>query len=387
MMFFRITAILLLSVSALAAKESQSKSTVKSSSAKISAKGPHGKREVASEYGPMEFIAPTISGFTYGMPQPLFNIPHYTGYRYYSSPYKFSQPSLFSPASQQDFHTFPNSPVKYSISSKELSEIIKALQSPNPALTIRAVPTSSGWDNTLGYDPTGHYKSPTLKFHETLPSTYGIPHSTPSNSYLPANYAAHPNTADEPLFANGVKGVRHYASSSNSHVPDLYTGNKYISAIKPLYYPAQAVSQLHTNIHTQKPFKPSTYLGSTNEISDYSHSQPATSSSFHNAYLAPALQYLPPKVDNKVTYEQPTKSYLPPVQSKPTNSYLPPKPSNTYLTAAPSNPNYISISSHENDGKQYQHYHSHSLEESNESIEYSGSHSTTAKPHHHPWQP
>ncbi|XP_058823628.1 uncharacterized protein LOC131684624 isoform X2 [Topomyia yanbarensis] len=338
----------------------------------------------------MEFIAPTISGFNYGMPQPLYNVPHYSGYKYYATPYKFAQPTLFSPANQHGFNSFADSPVKYSISSKELSEIIKALHSPNPALTIRAVPTGGGWDNTFSYDPISQYKSPMLKIHEIPSSSYGIPPSSPMSTFLPSSYGAHPNTPSEPSYASGIKGLRHYATPSNSHVPDLYSGNKYISAIKPLTFhaPSQPVSQLHTSIHTQKPFKPSTYLGSTNEFSDYSHNQPATSSSFHNAYLAPALQFLPPKVQNKVTYEQPTKSYLPPVQSKPNTGYLPPKPSNTYLPAAPSSPNYISINSHENDGKQHQHFHSHSLEESNESYDYSGSASTTVKPHsHHPWQP
>ncbi|XP_053691086.1 uncharacterized protein LOC128739617 [Sabethes cyaneus] len=386
-----IAAILLLLASVLTAKEIQTKPSTasKSASQKTTSKIPHGKREAPASYGaPMEFIAPTISGFTYGAPQPLFNVPHYSGYKYYSSPYKFTQPTLFTPANPHGFNSFADTPVKYSISSKELSELLKALHSPNPAVTIKAVPTEGSWDNSFGYDSFAHFKPAML-------ASYGIPPTSPVNTYLPPSYGPAPSAYQEPNYAPGNKGFRHYASSGNSHIPDIYSGNKYISSIKPLtvHAPAQPVSQLHTSIHTPKPFKPSTYLGSSNEASDYIHSQPATSSSFHNTFLAPSLQYLPPpKVQNKITYEQPSKSYLPPsAPPKPAGGYLPPKPSNTYLPAGQSNHNYIPLASHEN-GKHGLTFNHHSHETSNESYEsYGGSASasvvsSTAKPHH-PWQP
>ncbi|XP_055544381.1 uncharacterized protein LOC129729664 [Wyeomyia smithii] len=391
MLCIKVAAVVLLSASVLAAKDSQTKpaTTSKSSSQKASSKGPHGKREAPTRYGsPMEFVAPTISGFTYGAPQPLFNVPHYSSYKYYSTPYKFAQPALFAPANPHGFNSYADTPVKYSISSKELSELLNALHSPNPALTIKAVPTAASWDHPYSYDSSPHFN----------PSyTVSFPPTSPLNTYLPPSYGPAPSVYQESALAPPNKGTRPYGSTGHSHIPDIYSGNKYISAIKPLAIqtPVQAVSQLHTSVFNTKPFKPSTYLGSSNEVSDYAHSQPATSSSYHNTFLAPALQYLPPqKVHNKVTFEKPSNPYLPPVAPpKPTGDYLPPlppKPSNTYLPAAPTNPNYIPLSSHES-GKHGPNFNHHSHEDSSDSYEYNGSAPTSigsaAKPHHHPWQP
>ncbi|XP_001867255.2 uncharacterized protein LOC6050691 [Culex quinquefasciatus] len=398
MMHFRLAAIVLLSAAVLAAKEPQkpkpTKATPVTASPKAPAKTPHGKREAPVGYGHMDYIPPSHPGYSYGIAQPSFNLPQYSGHKYFGMPsYKFAaapQSSFFAPVSQHGFNSLADSSVKYSIGSKELAELIKALHSPSPAISIKAVPTGHGWDTPYSYDAFAHYKPTMYKVHEISPS-YGAPLATP---YLPPSYGI-PQQLSEPTYPTGAKGVRHYASSVNAPVPDIYSGNKYISAIKPINVqtPAQVVSPLHTSIHAQKPFKPSTYLGSSNDISDYTQTQTPTSSSAHNAYLAPTLQYLPPaKPQNKITFDQPSKSYLPPVPVKTNNGYLPPpKPANTYLPVASPNHNYIPVSSNDDNVKHYQHLQPpHSSEESNESAyDYHASapSGSTAKPHHHPWQP
>ncbi|XP_039433519.1 uncharacterized protein LOC120415942 [Culex pipiens pallens] len=395
---FRLAAIVLLSAAVLAAKEPQkpkpTKATPVTASPKAPAKTPHGKREAPVGYGHMDYIPPSHPGYSYGIAQPSFNLPQYSGHKYFGMPsYKFAaapQSSYFAPVSQHGFNSLADSSVKYSIGSKELAELIKALHSPSPAISIKAVPTGHGWDTPYNYDAFAHYKPTMYKVHEISPS-YGAPLATP---YLPPSYGI-PQQPSEPTYPTGVKGVRHYASSVNAPVPDIYSGNKYISAIKPInvHTPAQVVSPLHTSIHAQKPFKPSTYLGSSNDISDYTQTQTPTSSSAHNAYLAPTLQYLPPaKPQNKITFDQPSKSYLPPVPVKTNNGYLPPpKPANTYLPVASPNHNYIPVTSNDDNVKHYQHLQPpHSSEESNESAyDYHASapSGSTAKPHHHPWQP
>ncbi|XP_055608601.1 uncharacterized protein LOC129755920 [Uranotaenia lowii] len=438
MLSLKLAALVLLSTTVLAAKSpSQSKTGSTKSPGHLkptTTKTPHGKREAtAGGYGHMDYVAPTHPGYSYGVPQQPFNYPQY--HKYFSSPYKFQMPqaSFFAPAAQHGYNMFSDAPVKYNIGSKELADLLKALSAQNPSISIKAVPSGHGWDSPFSYDTfDSHYKPTMIKFHE-IPS-YGTPLSAPA--YLSGGL-------HEPTYAAGVKGLRHFASTLGTPVSDLYSGNKYISAIKtiPIQHPSQIVSPLHTSItHNPKPFKPSTYLGSTNEISEYAPTQIPTSSIAHNSYLAPALQYLPPsKVPNK--HEQPSKHYLPVAGQKPnTNAYLPPptnnaylpptnnvhhqspnnaylppvnnaylpptnnaylpptnnaylppsKPSNKYLPAAPSSNAYLPPS---HDDKHLQHLQNnhHSVEESNESYGFSATGSapvgTTAKPYHHPWQP
>ncbi|EAT48961.1 AAEL000021-PA [Aedes aegypti] len=396
MMYFKLTAIVLFSAGVLAGKEAQPKSAAApaSSPSKPQPKIPHGKREAPVGYGPMDYLNPGHTGYNYGVAQPSFNLPQYSGQKYFMGPFKYptTQPAYFAPASH-GYNTFADNSVKYSIGSKELSDLLKALHSPSPAISIKAVPTGQGWDTPYSYESLNQFKPTMIKIHEVPSHSYGAPLAPTTNSYYSHGYSA-PHPA-EPTYASGVKGLRHYASSYNAAIPDLYSGNKYISSIKPLAVqtPVQVLSPLHTSIHTQKPFKPSTYLGTTNDAPDYSHTQSPTSTSVHNSYLAPSLQYLPPKAQNKITFEQPSKTYLPALPSSPSNTYLPPKPSNTYLPAKPSSGNYIPMTSHGDDSKHLQHlHHHHSSDESNDSYEYSGTagsapSGSTVKPHHHPWQP
>ncbi|XP_065072717.1 uncharacterized protein LOC135697059 [Ochlerotatus camptorhynchus] len=395
--YFKLTAVVLLSAGVLAAKEAQPKSSSAPASAshKTPSKIPHGKREAPVGFGHMEYLPPSYSGYNYGVAQPSFNVPQYPGQKYFMAPFKYPSPqpaSFFSPAAQHGYNSFADNSVKYSIGSKELSDLLKALNSPSPAISIKAVPTGHGWDTPYNYDSFSQYKPTMFKVHEAPTHTYGTPQGPPLNSYYSHGYGAPQQSA--PAYAAGIKGLGHYASSINAAIPDLYSGNKYISSIKPLAVQNQAhvLSPLHTSIHNQKPFKPSTYLGSTNDSPDYSHTQAPTSTSVHNSYLAPSLQYLPSKAQNKVIYEQPSKTYLPSLPSSPSRAYLPPKPSHTYLPAGSSSQNYIPVSSHGDSTQHLQHlHHQHSSGESKESYEYSGSASapteSTIKSHNHPWQP
>ncbi|XP_062564531.1 uncharacterized protein LOC134227202 isoform X2 [Armigeres subalbatus] len=387
-----LTTIVLLSVEVFASKETSPKSSTQSLPSKPQSKIPHGKREAPAGYGPSDYFNSGHTGFNYNVAQPSFSLPQYTGQKYFTAPFKFppTQPAYFSPANH-GFNSFAENSVKYSIGSKELSDLLKALHSPTPAISIKAIPSGHGWDTSHGFDSFSQYKPTMIKIHEIPSHSFGAPLGpAPVNSYYSHGYGA--LQQPEPSYAAGLKGLRHYASSYNSAIPDLYSGNKYISSIKPLTVqtPVQVLSPLHTSVQPQKPFKPSTYLGSTNDSPDYSHTQAPTSTSIHNNYLAPSLQYLPPKAQNKVTFEQPSKTYLPPLPSSPSNSYLPAKPSNTYLPATPSSINYIPTSSHDDNTKHLQHlHHHHSSGESNESYDYAASAPTESVVKHsrHPWQP
>uniref|UniRef100_A0A182VRN7 Uncharacterized protein n=1 Tax=Anopheles minimus TaxID=112268 RepID=A0A182VRN7_9DIPT len=413
-------------------------------------KAPHGKREVAS-YGlphhahhryslghaqPLaEFYAPATShgSYSYSIPQHssfpsmhgshklyLGPSPAVTGFKY--TPGVASSHAFFSPSlgHHQSFGGFVETgPVKYgSFGSKDLSDLLKQIHSVGP-LTIKAIPSSyaygapfaeqhdTGSNSPVLFDSGAfHLKPMTLKIHEVPSFTHGsgLPHAAaltapagPTSTSSTYGHVAH-TLGYEPSYANGVKGLRHY-SSPNVPTNDLYSGNKYISTLN-LHQPTTAtmVSPLHTSVHStvghQKPFKPSTYLGSTHETIS------APSTSHTGSYLAPSLQYLPPvskgtSYTHKHSYESPAKhGYLPPAPPS-TNAYLPPhnKPAHGYLPPVSSgsgSSNYISSApssagSHEETVRkpQLHHYHNqhqHNSDHSSESLEYSGATSPVPTP-------
>ncbi|XP_050078107.1 uncharacterized protein LOC126565011 [Anopheles maculipalpis] len=381
-----------------------------------------------------EFYAPATShgSYSYSIPQhsafPPMHVPasfgahklylgpapSLTSFKYtpsVASSHAFFSPSLGHHAPHQSFGGFSDAgTIKYgSYGSKDLSDLLKQLHSVGP-LTIKAIPSSYAYGAPFGEQhDTGnshsvvldsnafHLKPMPLKIHE-LPSfthsSSSLPHAAaltapagPTSTSSTYGHVAH-SLGYEPSYANGVKGLRHY-SSSNVPSNDLYTGNKYISTLN-LHQPTTAtmVSPLHTSVHSsvghQKPFKPSTYLGSTHETI----SSPSTSHT--GSYLAPSLQYLPPvskgsQYPHKLSYDSPAKhGYLPPPPPTPsTNAYLPPHniPAHGYLPpVASGSTSYISHSSasgpsasgsHEETGRKPQLHH-HNSEHSSESLEYSG---------------
>uniref|UniRef100_A0A182M1U1 Uncharacterized protein n=1 Tax=Anopheles culicifacies TaxID=139723 RepID=A0A182M1U1_9DIPT len=411
-------------------------------------KAPHGKREVSS-YGlphhthhryslghsqPLtEFYAPATShgSYSYSIPQhssfPSMHGPGSFGsHKFYLTPspavsgFKYSPASshaFFSPSlgHHQSFGGFvETAPVKYgSFGSKDLNDILKQLHSVGP-LTIKAVPSSYAYGAPFGeqHDTSNnpsvlfdngafHLKPMALKIHEVPNFAHGssLPHAAaltapagPTSTSSTYGHVAH-TLGYEPSYANGVKGLRHY-STPNVPTNDLYSGNKYISTLN-LHQPTTAtmVSPLHTSVHStvghQKPFKPSTYLGSTHETIS------APSSSHTGSYLPPSLQYLPPvpskgtTYQHKHSYESPAKhGYLPPAPPS-TNAYLPPinKPAHGYLppVSSGSSSNYISLpsssapsssGSHEDTVRKPQllppHHHQHNADHSSESLEYGG---------------
>ncbi|XP_052902784.1 uncharacterized protein LOC128310231 [Anopheles moucheti] len=417
-------------------KNQQPSTPLKVSPAK---KAPHGKREVAS-YGlphhtphryslghaqPLaEFYAPATShgSYSYSIPQHtaypssfgahklyLGPTPTVTGFKYtpgVASSHAFFTPSVGHHPAPQPFGGYVEAgPVKYgSFGSKDLSEILKQIHSVGP-LTIKAIPSSYAYgapfaeSHDSGHNPAVlfdsgafHLKPMTLKVHE-VPS-FG-PHAAaltapagPTSTSSTYGHVAH-SLGYEPSYASGVKGLRHY-STPNVPSNDLYSGNKYISTLN-LHQPTTAtmVSPLHTSVHStvghQKPFKPSTYLGSTHETIS------APSTSHTGSYLPPSLQYLPPvskgtPYPHKHSYDSPAKhGYLPPAppstnaylppHSKPAHGYLPPvssASSSSYIPALPSSSAPSSSGSHEDTVRKPQLHHHHHSDHSSESLEYGG---------------
>uniref|UniRef100_A0A182R0B9 Uncharacterized protein n=1 Tax=Anopheles farauti TaxID=69004 RepID=A0A182R0B9_9DIPT len=427
-------------------------------------KAPHGKREIGS-YG----LPPPVSHrYSLGHTQPLtefygapatshgsysYSIPQHGSFGghklFYGQPQsvpslKYTPSSLasshafFSPLGHQVAHPafggFPETGhVKYGgFGTKDLSELLKQLHSVGP-LTIKAIPSSYAYGafgqehdqpspSVLFDSGSFHLKPMTLKLHEVPSFSHAssLPHAAaltapagPTSTSSTYGHLAHTLSAYEPSYASGVKGLRHY-SSSNVPPNDLYTGNKYISAVNVNHQPTTAtmVSPLHTSVHSnvghQKPFKPSTYLGSTHETIS------APSTSHTGSYLPPSLQYLPPVSKGspfppKASYDSPAKhGYLPPAPPS-TNAYLPPlhKPAHGYLPPVSSaGSNYIPLTSsssapsssgsHEDTVRKPQHSHHHlqqqhqqqHSEHSSESLEYGGATAgvptpTAVTPGHH----
>ncbi|XP_052869312.1 uncharacterized protein LOC128274987 [Anopheles cruzii] len=412
-------------------------------------KAPHGKREVASyglshfppqhqhhsrySYGGhpqlAELYSPATShgGYSYSIPQhspaypaaygshKLFLSPATSSLKY--TPAAASSHAFFSPHGHYaSFNGFSDAPVKYgSFGSKDLSELLKQLHSTVGPLTIKPVPSSGyghGYGGSFGehehaFDTNAlHLKPVTFKLQE-LPSFHGGPvpqaltaPAGPTSSSSTYGHVTHSLGYEHaPSYTHGVKGLRHY-STPNVPAGDLYSGNKYVSSLglgQPSQHGASMVSPLHTSVHsalaTQKPFKPSTYLGSSHETisapsNAHVHTHPALPA---GSYLAPSLQYLPPVnkhplLPPKLSYDSPAKhGYLPPPPPPPSsNAYLPPhgKPTNTYLPPVTSggHSNYIPLAasaseSHEEtvvrQPVQY-HHQQQQHQDSNESLDYSG---------------
>uniref|UniRef100_A0A182N4V1 Mucin-like domain-containing protein n=1 Tax=Anopheles dirus TaxID=7168 RepID=A0A182N4V1_9DIPT len=429
--------------------------------AAVGQKAPHGKREIGS-YGlpppvhhryslghanPLaEFYAPATShgSYSYSIPQHGSFGAHKLFYGANSqssipSSLKYTPSSLasshafFAPLGLQSVHhgAFGGFPevghTKYaSFGTKDLSELLKQLHSVGP-LTIKAIPSSYAYgafgheheqtshnSPSVLYDSGAfHLKPMPLKLHEVPSFTHGssLPHAAaltapagPTSTSSTYGHVAH-TLGYEPSYASGLKGLRHY-SSSNVPANDLYSGNKYVSALNVNHQPTTAtmVSPLHTSVHStvghQKPFKPSTYLGSTHETIS------APSTSHTGSYLPPSLQYLPPvgkgsPFPHKVSYDSPAKhGYLPPAPPS-TNAYLPPlsKPAHGYLPPVSSaGSNYIPLSSssapasagsHEDIVRKPSQHPQQHPEHSGESLEYSGASSagapapTAVTPGHH----
>ncbi|XP_058129929.1 uncharacterized protein LOC131284272 [Anopheles ziemanni] len=387
----------------------------------------------ATSHGAYSYSIPAHSSFPSlgSSPHKLFLGSPSTSYKY--APSVASSHAFFTPLGhhhlpqQHSFNGFPEpAPVKYgSFGTKDLSDLLKQLHAVGP-LTIKTIPNSYAYgsfgehheSSPLLFDNTNalHLKPMTIKIQE-LPSLPSFGHSSlpqaaaltapagPTSSSSTYGHVSHGLTY-EPSYASGVKGLRHYSTSNGPASEQLYS--KYTTGLNLHTHhnqqPAGAtmVSPLHTSVHStignQKPFKPSTYLGSTHETisapsTAHAHTHPLPSGS----YLAPSLQYLPPvsKVPqhpHKLSYDSPAKhGYLPPAPPS-TNAYLPPhgKPTNTYLPPGGSgNSNYIPLSSssapsssgsHEDTvRKPHHHQHLHS-EQSGESLEYSGATVAAATP-------
>lgn len=203
--------------------------------------------------------------------------------------------------------------------------------------------------------PSAHYT------YSQPPSAIFVPNTVSVASKAPAKV---------PDYAQGTKGLGHY--STHSSLAAQAPAPTQAAYVKQTY---QAPSYAHFT-QTERPFRPSAYLGSTH-IGQDPNSEQSISNNVKptGEYLPPAKNYLPSKeqyvpqqspVEYQVHYVQaPTKayvqptanSYLPPksvqIQESPKSSYLPPKtsyvpaksshlpPKSSYLPPAQPTNNYL----------------------------------------------
>lgn len=171
---------------------------------------------------------------------------------------------------------------------------------------------------------------------------------SPSAVYIPQAVSFSSRPAKTPDYAVGSKGLGHYSTvssiSSHSVAPTQQ------SHIRQQSYEVPSYAQFS---QTERPFKASSYLGSSHVDS---HSEQSIESGKPAVnYLPPRTNYLPAKeqqhhytpeqspVEYQIKYIQaPAKSYLPP-----SSNYLPPSkgnpepPKHNYLPASPPKSSYL----------------------------------------------
>lgn len=229
------------------------------------------------------------------------------------------------------------------------------------------------------------------------PAHYGFSQS-PSSLFVPQtvsiNIPSRPTKL--PDYASGVKGLGHYSTVSSisapAPTPAAYKPQSYeIPSYKQQSYEVPVSHLYNQYAQTERPFKASTYLGSSQGIDSHSE-QSIANHKPAGEYLPPSKTYLPAKeqytptktylpakeqytpikeqfapskeqyapehspVEYQIQYVQvPQKSYLPPasnsysppksVQEPPKTSYLPPTPvsppKNQYLPPSQPSNNYL----------------------------------------------
>lgn len=184
----------------------------------------------------------------------------------------------------------------------------------------------------------------------------------PQAIFVPQTVAVSPKAQVKiPDYAQGTKGLGHYSTYSALGAPAPTA-----TYVKQQSY--EAPSYAHFT-QTERPFRPSAYLGSSHVGQDlYSAQSISTNLKPAGEYLPPSKTYLPAKeqyvpqqspVEYQIQYIQaPSKSYIPPVannylpsksvqiQESPKSSYLPPKasylpPKSSYLPPAQPTSQYL----------------------------------------------
>jgi hypothetical protein len=211
---------------------------------------------------------------------------------------------------------------------------------------------SSGYEFPQAYSPQQHqsfvsHSAPSAP--AAAPQHFGFVQS-PAALFVPQTVSISPKPTKIPDYASGHKGLGHFSTVSTiplsapaptqaaykpqsyevpsykiqsyeSYKPQAYESHSYKPQAYETRYEAP-VSHLYNHYQTERPFKASAYLGSTqvdshSEQSIASH-KPATE------YLPPSKTYLPAK--------EPVKTYLP--AKEPAKTYLPARePAKTYLPA------------------------------------------------------
>lgn len=193
----------------------------------------------------------------------------------------------------------------------------------------------------------------------SVPSHYT--YSQPQAIFVPQTVSIAPKAPTKvPDYAQGTKGLGHYSTTSSlaSQVP--------VPTQAAYYKQTYEVPSYAHFTQTERPFRPSAYLGSASFGPDSYSEQSIANIKPAGEYLPPRKNYLPAKqqyvpeqspVEYQIQYVQaPQKSYIPPtsntylppksvqIQEPPKTSYLPPKssylppaqPTNSYLP--PNNP-------------------------------------------------
>ena len=196
----------------------------------------------------------------------------------------------------------------------------------------------------------------------SAPSAHYAFNQPPQAIFVPQTVSISPKAPVKiPDYAQGTKGLGHY--STYSSVAPQAPAPAQVTYIKQTY----EVPSYTQFTQTERPFKPSAYLGSTQISHDLHSAQSISNNKPAGEYLPPTKNYLPAKeqyvpqqspVEYQIQYVQaPAKSYVPPVSSQnylppksvqepPKSSYLPPKtsylpPKSSYLPPAHPTSSYL----------------------------------------------
>ncbi|CRK97193.1 CLUMA_CG010590, isoform A [Clunio marinus] len=277
--------------------------------------------DIAKEFSDYSYNYPTLEAFNH-MPivhySPETNKINTAVVSLPGQSYKSPSYSSYKTASYQPSYSFSSPESSYSFPVHSYSYP----QQEQHASYVSSYPSASF--HSISSVPTSHYSF-------TQPAAY----------YVPQSVSIAPKPTKLPDYAVGTKGLSHYSTVAAVPLPEAHPTQSAVY-IKQQQYEIPSYQQQPHSVQftqTERPFKASSYLGSSHISHGDSHHEQSISSikptgDYHQSQ--PQKNYLPAKEQQhyvpQQTYIAPSKSYLP---SKEQHQYVPEQsyltPTKTYL--------------------------------------------------------